>query len=126
MSHDPSQASGTKAIQIDLDNLSVLSDDITTHSATAILSRKSYYIESMRRYIMVNNTGGYLASESFNGYTFAASSIRANAVASFSTVSDDCSIGCALSNASQSITTSTSGSTGISQLNYFRSFWRIS
>ena len=126
MSHDPSQASGTRAIQIDLDNASVLSDDITTHSATTILSRKSYYIESMRRYIMVNNTGGYLASESFNGYTFAASSIRANAISSFTTVSDDCSIGCALSNVSQSISTSISGTTTISQLNYFRSFWRIS
>ena len=47
MSYDPSQVLGTRAIQIDLDASSVLSDDITTHTATAILATPVYLSSSV-------------------------------------------------------------------------------
>jgi hypothetical protein len=125
MSHDPSQANGVKAIQIDLNFTSVLSDDIITHSLSTILTRNSFFIESMRSYTVDQSVAGLLVSESFSTALFGASSIRCNAVSSFTAVSDDCAIATSISNQSVSASLASSGTASPTSVNAFRSYWRI-
>ena len=89
MSYDPSQVLGTRAIQIDLDASSVLSDDITTHTATAILATQIYFIDARQYYQVNSSSAGRLSYLSFNGFAFLGGTFRMNTITSVTTMTDE-------------------------------------
>jgi hypothetical protein len=93
MSYDPSQAQGTRAIQIDINGATVLSDDVTSHTITSLTARNKYFIES-KYYVPVNSTvSGLILYYTWTGFTWAGATIRCNAVSGTGTMTDDSFIG---------------------------------
>lgn len=124
MSYDPSQVGGVKAIQIDLNASSVLSDDITTHTEAVILSRNTYFIDSKIKLLTSSSGTGYLLWESWGRFSFMGGIYRANAVSSINTGVDDSSATSNLPNTSLSLSQASAGGGTITRRS-FRAFWRI-
>lgn len=92
MSYDPSQAQGTRAVQVDINGTTVLSDDVISHSITSFNARSKYFIES-QYYVPVNgsvsglilwyNWGSTATFQPFGG------TVRANLVSGTTTGTDN-------------------------------------
>lgn len=124
MSYDPSQVGGVKAVQIDIDASTVLSDDITTHTETVILSRNTYFIDSKIKLLTSSSGTGYLLWESWARFSFMGGIYRANAVSSINTGVDDSNATSNLPNTSLSLSQTSAGGGTITRKS-FRAFWRI-
>lgn len=125
MSYDPSQVLSTRAIQIDLDASSVLSDDITTHTGTAILATQIYFIDT-RQYFQVSSAGaGLITYSNFNGFTFLGGTFRGNTISSVTTMTDESYCGANARSVSLGVTTSGVGTNPITLNKSWRAFWRI-
>ena len=65
MSYDPSQAIGTRGIQIDINSSTTLSDDITQHTETSINAKNIYFID-VRHYFITSTS--VISYRNFNGF----------------------------------------------------------
>jgi hypothetical protein len=124
MSYDPSQANGIKAIQVDIDASSVLSDDITTHSEVTIRSRNKYFIDSKILLTTDSSSTGYLLWEKWSNFSFMGGVYRSNAVSGTGTGLDDSNASSNTPNTNLTLTSQSSGSGGVTRKS-FRAFWRI-
>jgi hypothetical protein len=124
MSYDPSQAQGTRAVQIDINSLSILSDDIITHTDSSILSRNKYFIECKVYLTTASGVSGYLAWENWSGFAFMGGMTRSNDAAGAGTAVDDYYAGANTPNTTLSRTLQTSGASFLTRTS-FRPFWRI-
>ena len=122
MSYDPSQAQGTRAVQIDINASTVLSDDIVTHTDSSILARNKYFIECKAYY--TGGGSGYLAWENWAGFAFMGGLHRSNDQAGVGTAVDDYYAGANTPNIALSRTIQTLG-VGVISRSSFRPFWRI-
>ncbi len=67
MSHDPSANRGVRAIQVDINGLSPVSDDITTHTKTTFSASSVYFIDH-RYFITTSSSGsGRIVNTNFSG-----------------------------------------------------------
>lgn len=93
MSYDPSQAQGTKAVQIDINGATTLSDDFTYHAPSSFTSRCKYLVES-KYFITVNSFGeGLIKYYNWFGFQWAGATIRGNTITSMSSMTDDNFVG---------------------------------
>ena len=125
MSYDPSQVLGTRAIQIDLDASSILSDDITTHTATAILATQVYFIDARQYYQVTGTTSGRLSYLNFNGFAFLGGTFRMNTITSVTTMTDESYCGANTRGVSLGVTSVGTGTNPITLNKSWRAFWRI-
>lgn len=125
MSHDPSQAIGTRGIQIDLNSATVLSDDITQHTETSITAGSIYFID-VRHYLVT--TQSLISYRNFNTplcYPFGGQ-WKGREISAGSTACDESYCGVNQRNTELSVFIYTEGyPSRISQNNSFKSFWRI-
>lgn len=125
MSHDPSQEFGTRAIQIDLNSATVLSDDITQHTETSITASSIYFID-VRHYFLT--THSVISYRNFNtplNYPFGGQ-WKGLDINSGSTACDESYCGVNQPNTALTVLINTEGyAFGFSQNNSFKSFWRI-
>lgn len=124
MSYDPSQALGSRAIQIDIDAGSILSDDITQHTATSITSRNKYFIDCKIALTTSSSLTGYLLWQRWSNHAFMGGVFRSNAVSGLSTALDESSVSSNTPNVALTVTEAASGSGTITRKS-FRAFWRI-
>lgn len=124
MSYDPSQAQGTRAVQIDINSSTVLSDDIVTHTDSSILARNKYFIECKVYYTSVDGSSGYLAWENWANFAFMGGLHRSNSQAGAGTAVDDYYAGANVPNTTLSRTIQAAGGS-ITSRSSFRPFWRI-
>lgn len=126
MSYDPSQAAGAKAIQIDVNGTTVLSDDVTAHTATSITARCKYYIESKYYLVLGGSGSGLITYYNWTGFQWAGGTIRGNNVSGVNTITDDVFVGSNVQNTSLSMQSSSSGSGAVSASSSMDKFlWRI-
>lgn len=127
MSYDPSQAQGTKAVQIDINGATTLSDDFTYHAPSAFTSRCKYLVES-KYFLTVNNSSeGVITYYNWFGFQWAGATIRGNTITSMSSMTDDNFVGSNSPGVSLSQQTSKFG-TGLvvpASSKMFNQFWRI-
>lgn len=127
MSYDPSQAQGTKAVQIDINGATTLSDDFTVHALGSFTSRCKYLVES-KYFVTINNAAsGLILYYNWTGFQWAGGTIRCNTNTSTSSVTDDNFVGSnspgvSLSQQSTSLGTATVVSASSKM---FNQFWRI-
>jgi hypothetical protein len=127
MSYDPSQAQGTKAIQIDVNGATILSDDVTAHTITSLTARNKYFLES-KVYIPVNNSvSGLIVWYNWNGFAWGGGTVRCNFVSGTQTGTDDVWIGVNTPGSSISMTSTAVGTATIitGDRKMFTQMWRI-
>lgn len=125
MSYDPSQVLGTRAVQIDLDTSSVLSDDITTHTITSILATQVYFIDARHYYQVTGTTSGRLSYLSFIEFAFLGGTFRMNTISSVTTMTDESYCGANTRGISLGLTSVGTGTNPIVVSKSWRAFWRI-
>jgi hypothetical protein len=125
MSYDPSQAQGARAVQIDVDGATVLSDDITAHSKTTFNSRNKYFIDTMYYPTMVSSVSSLIFYKNWTGFSWAGGSIRGNIAATTTSVTDEAFIGSNTPRSSLAMQTTTSGGGSLASDKVFTSLWRI-
>lgn len=125
MSHDPSQAIGTRGIQIDLNSATVLSDDITQHTETSITARGIYFIDVRHYFLTIQSVISYRNFNTPLNYPFGGQ-WKGRQISSGSTACDESYCGVNQRNTALTVFVNTEGAPGsISQNNSFKSFWRI-
>lgn len=124
MSHDPSTNIGVKAIQIDINGASVVSDDISIHSKTSFSARSIYFID--HRYFLNTNSSvaGMILFTRLTGFSFMGGMTRANTVTGVNTITDNVFCGVNQRNITLSNIETSLGSGTITGTT-FRSYWRI-
>lgn len=125
MSYDPSQAQGARAVQIDVDGATVLSDDVTAHSKTTFDSRNKYFIETMYYSALSASGTSLIFYKNWTGFAWAGGSIRGNLASSTTSVTDEAFIASNTPRTSLSMQSSSTGSGSISSEKFFTSLWRI-
>jgi hypothetical protein len=124
MSHDPSANRGVRAIQVDINGLSVVSDDIATHTKTTFRASSIYFIDH-RYFITTSSSGsGRIINTNFAGFDFMGGVTRANAVTGLNTITDNLFCGVNARNQNLENVETTQGS-GTLTSTTFRSYWRI-
>ncbi len=123
MSYDPSQAQGARAVQIDVDGATVLSDDVTAHSKTTFNSRNKYFIDTM--YYVTLISGSIIYYKNWTGFAWAGGSIRGGITATTQSVTDEAFAGSNTPRTALSMQTSTAGTGNFSSEKVFTSLWRI-
>lgn len=127
MSYDPSQAAGARAIQIDIKGTSILSSDITAHTATSITARCKYYIESKYYVVVTSSVAGLILYYNWSNFQWAGATIRSNTITSSNTMTDDVFVGSNTPGTSLSMQTASVGTASVdatsSAINTF--LWRI-
>ena len=126
MSYDPSQAAGAKAIQIDVNGSTVLSDDVTAHTSSSITARCKYYIES-KYFITITGTGGRIQYQNWAGFVWAGGTIRCSSATSGSSMTDDIFVGSNTPGTSLSMQSSSVGAGNIvaGSSSMMTMLWRI-
>lgn len=125
MSHDPSTNVGVRAIQIDIDGASVVSDDISIHSKTDFRATGIYFIDHRYFITTSTSTGGMVIYTRLSGFSFMGGITRSNAVSGVNTITDNIFCGVNERNVTLSNVETTSGADPITGVT-FRSYWRIS
>lgn len=126
MSYDPSQAQGTRAIQIDINGAETLSDDITVSTSTSFASRNKYFIES-RLMATVTGGSGLILYYNWNGFQWAGATIRGNTVSGTSTMTDDLWVGTNSPGTTLSMQSASqgTGNFSIASSQFISAYWRI-
>lgn len=127
MSYDPSQAQGTRAVQIDINGASTLSSDISAHALGSFTSRCKYFVES-KYFVTVNNSAsGLVLYYNWVGFDWAGGTIRGNTTTTTNTITDDVFIGSNTPLTSISMQSTSSGSASIvsASSKMFTQMWRI-
>ena len=126
MSYDPSQAQGTRAIQIDINGAETLSDDITVSTSTSFASRNKYFIES-RLMATVSSSAGLLLYYNWTGFEWAGATIRGNTISGSSTMTDDLWIGTNSPRTTLSMQSASQGTATffIASSQFISAYWRI-
>jgi hypothetical protein len=123
MSYDPSQAIGTRGIQIDINSSTILSDDITQHTETSINAKNIYFID-VRHYFITS--ASVISYRNFNGFLPFGGQFKGRNNSSGSTACDESYCGVNSRNTALTVFVNTSGSpASITTNNSFKSFWRI-
>lgn len=124
MSHDPSKNLGLRAIQIDINGASVVSDDIAVHTKTTFNAKNIYLIE--HRYLLTSSSSiaGFLLYSRFTGFSFMGGLTRANTVSGVNTALDNLFCGVNSRNTDLTISETSTGSGTITGTT-FKSYWRI-
>lgn len=127
MSYDPSQAQGTKAVQIDINGATTLSDDFTDHAPSSFTSRCKYLVES-KYFITVNSfSEGLIKYYNWFGFQWAGATIRGNTITSMSSMTDDNFVGSNSPGVSLSQEAVSLGTASVvsDSSKMFNQFWRI-
>lgn len=125
MSYDPSQAIGTRAIQIDLNSATVLSDDITQHTETSIRASSIYFIDVRHYFVTYQSMISYRNFNTPLCYPFGGQ-WKGRQISSGSTACDESYCGVNQRNTALTVFIYTEGYDGyITENNSFKSFWRI-
>lgn len=127
MSYDPSQAQGTKAVQIDINGATTLSDDFTAHASTSFTSRCKYLVES-KYFVTVNSSAsGLVLYYNWTGFQWAGGTMRCNTATSMSSVTDDNFVGSNSPGVSLSQQSASLGTAVVvsASSKMFSQFWRI-
>ena len=127
MSYDPSQAQGTRAVQIDINGATTLSDDFSAHALGSFTSRCKYLVESKYFITANNSTEGLIMYYNWFGFQWAGATIRGNTITSMSSMTDDNFVGSNSPGVCLSQQSSKFG-TGLvvsASSKMFNQFWRI-
>jgi len=127
MSYDTSQAQGTRAVQIDINGATTLSDDFSAHALGSFTSRCKYLVESKYFITANNSTEGLIMYYNWFGFQWAGATIRGNTITSMSSMTDDNFVGSNSPGVSLSQQSSKLG-TGLvvsASSKMFNQFWRI-
>ena len=124
MSHDPSTNIGVKAIQIDIDGASTVSNDISIHSKTNFSSSSIYFID--HRYFLntSSSVSGMIVYTRLTGFSFMGGITRSNTVTGVNTITDNIFCGVNQRNITLDNIEVALGSGAITSTT-FRSYWRI-
>ena len=125
MSYDPSQAMGTRAIQIDINASSVLSNDITQHTATSITSRNKYFIDCKLQLTTDAAPNGYVIWQKWSNHPFMGGLFRINTASGVNTALDESCVSSNTPNIALILTEVSSGTGGTVTRKSFRAFWRV-
>jgi hypothetical protein len=125
MSHDPSQAFGTRSVQIDINSASVLSDDITQHTETSITAKSVYFIDVRHMYSTNLSGTGCIAYRNFNNFLPFGGQFKVNNVSSGSTSCDESYCGVNTRNTALTVFVNNINGGNITANNSFKSLWRI-
>lgn len=127
MSYDPSQAQGTRAVQIDLNGTTTLSNDISAHTNSGFTSRNKYFVES-KYFVTVNGSvAGLIRWYNWTGYSWAGGTLRCNAVSRTSTMTDDSWLGANVQGTPLAMQVTSAGTETVSSANsqMITQMWRI-
>lgn len=124
MSHDPSTNISVRAIQIDINGTSTVSNDITIHSKTSFNASSIYFID--HRYFLntSSSSSGMIVYTRLTGFSFMGGITRSNTVTGVNTITDNIFCGVNQRNITLSNIEVTLGSGTITGTT-FRSYWRI-
>lgn len=127
MSYDPSQAQGTRAVQIDINGATTLSDDFSAHALASFTSRCKYLVES-KYFVTINNaSSGLILYYNWTGFQWAGGTMRCNTNTSMSSVTDDNFVGSNSPGVSLSQQSASLGTASVisASSKMFNQFWRI-
>jgi hypothetical protein len=125
MSHFPSENIGVKSMQIDVDGVSPVSDDITTHTQTTFRASAIYFIDH-RNFVTLNSTTfGKLLYSEMSGFSFMGGLTRGNAISGVHTANDNLFCGVNARNVNLTVSETLQGAATITTRDTFRSYWRI-
>lgn len=126
MSYNPSQAIGSKSVQIDINGASSVTSDITSHSITSFTARNKFFVES-KYYIPVNSSvSGLLNWYNWIGFEPFGGLVKGNLVSGTITSLDDAFIGSNTQNTALSMqATSQGGAVVQAGRKMFTYMWRV-
>ena len=124
MTHDPSANQTIRAIQIDIDGASVVSDDITVHTKTDFQSKNVYFIDQRYFVTSSSSTIGKIIYARMTGFSFMGGVTRCNTISGLATVTDNrfCGVnsrGITLTNIE------TASGSAVITMQSIKSFWRV-
>lgn len=126
MSYDPSQSQGAMAIQIDVNGSTVLSDDVTAHTATSITSRCKYFIETKYYAVLAASDRSLVVYYNFVGFQWAGGTIRCSSISGTNSMTDDVFVGSNTQGVALSMQSTSSGSGSITTGSSMdKILWRI-
>lgn len=124
MTHDPSANQTIKAIQIDIDGASAVSDDITVHTKTDFQSKNIYFIDQRYFVTSSSSTSGMILYARMTGFSFMGGVTRCNAITGLATITDNRFCGVNSRGVTLTNIETASGADPITTQS-IKSFWRV-